>query len=130
MKKILFALLIILALSNITVAQEYQSSYGFTINVPSHWLVLTPDELKNNPDLFDFETADFGGMDKTLVKQVINKIKTGNVEVYFNQNTSNMTFSDNINIIKQIGKIPVKENETLESLRNEFSDMIYSIRFK
>ena len=74
MKKILFTLLIFLALSNITFAKEYQSSYGFSIDVPEHWLVLTPDELKNNPDLFDFENADFGGIDKTLLKQVINKI--------------------------------------------------------
>ena len=112
MKKILFTLLIFLALSNITFAKEYQSSYGFSIDVPEYWLVLTPNELKNNPDLFDFENADFGGLDKTLLKQVINKIKTGNIEVYFNQNTSDIEFSDNINIIKQIGRIPVSRNET------------------
>lgn len=123
MKKILFTVLIFLALSNITFAKEYQSSYGFSIEVPEHWLVLTPNELKNNPDLFDFENADFGGMDKTLLKQHINEIKTGNVEVFFNQNTSDIEFSDNINIIKQIGRIPVNRNET-SKVCNDFEGQL------
>lgn len=89
-------------------SKEYESNYGFNINVPEHWLVLTPTELKENPDLFDFENTDFGNIDKNLLKQIIYKIKTGNIEIYFNQNTSDLTFSNNINILKQIGKMPTE----------------------
>jgi hypothetical protein len=78
MRKIILGLLIFFAAINISFAKEYKSNYGFNINVPEHWLVLTQAELKENPDLFDFENTDFGNIDKNLLKQVINKIKTGN----------------------------------------------------
>jgi hypothetical protein len=111
MKKIISVLLIFFTSSSITFAKEYESSFGFSINVPEHWLVLTPSEIKNNPDLFDFENADFGNIDKNLLKQVINKIKSGKVEYYFNQNTSYGTSSDNINIVKNIGRLPTTIDE-------------------
>ena len=111
MKKIISVLLIFFASSSITFAKEYESSFGFSINVPEHWLVLTQSEIKNNPDLFDFENTDFGNIDKNLMKQVINKIKTGNTEMYINQNTSDYTFSDNINIMKNIGRMPTNIDE-------------------
>ena len=73
-------MLIFFASTNLTFAKVYKSNYGFKINVPEHWLVLTQAELKENPDLFDFENTDFGKIDKNLLKQVINNIKTGNAE--------------------------------------------------
>lgn len=119
MKKIISVLLIFFTSLSITYAKEYESSYGFSINVPENWLVLTPSEIKNNPDLFDFENTDFGKIDKNVLKQVINKIKAGNVELYFNQNTSDYTFSDNINIIKQIGRLPT----TIDEVNKQCNDI-------
>ena len=111
MKKIVFALIILFVIINIAAAKEYESSYGFSINVPEHWLVLTPKEIKENPDLFNFENVDFGNIDKNLIKQVISRVKNGSTEIFFNQNTADFTFTDNINIIKQIGKFPTKNSE-------------------
>jgi hypothetical protein len=71
---------------------------------------LTREELKENPDLFDFDKKSFGNIDKNLLKNIESQIKSGQVEFYFNQNTSDSSFADNINVIKQIGKIP--ENNT------------------
>ncbi len=86
--------------------EEYRSSFGFTVDIPGHWLVLTSQELKENPDLFDFDKKEFGNVDKSHLKNVISQIKSGRVEVYLNQKTSDSNFTDNINVVKQIGKIP------------------------
>ncbi len=90
--------------------KEYQSSFGFTVDIPTHWLVLTSKELKENPDLFDFSEKKFANIDKNLLKDIENRVKSGQVEYYFNQRTSNSRFADNINAMKQIGRIP--ENST------------------
>lgn len=105
-EKTTLLLSLIATAANIAVAAEYDSFYGFRIDVPEHWIVLTRSELRENSDLFDFENADFGNIDKNLIKQVISKIQSGNIEIYLNQNTSDPSFTDNINIIKQAGKIP------------------------
>ena len=94
--------------------KEYQSSFGFTIDIPGHWLVLTRQELKENPDLFDFDKKDFANVDKNLLKNITSEIKSGRVEVYFNQKTSDSSFADNINVAKQIGKIPENNTELRE----------------
>jgi hypothetical protein len=123
MKKYIAPLLLILATTNIPSAKEYESFYGFSINVPEHWLVLTRSELKENSDLFDSERADFGTIDKNLLKQAIAKIQNGNTELYINQNTSDLTFSDNINIMKQAGEIP-EDNKELKKQCNELNTQL------
>ena len=108
MSKIFTGLILFLVASHFAYAKQYTSAYGFTIDVPAHWLVLTPAELKANPDLFNFDKVDFGKLDKNLLKQVLAKIESGNIEIYFNQKTADTSFADNINILKQIGKVPVE----------------------
>ena len=89
-------------------AKEYNSSFGFNVDVPEHWLVLTPDEIKTNPDLFDLENRDFGKIDKDILKQMKTKILNGRVEMYFNQDTSGIEFTDNVNVMKSVGRLPSK----------------------
>jgi hypothetical protein len=55
--------------------KEYQSSFGFTVDIPTHWLVLTRQELKENPDLFDFDKKEFGSIDKNLLKTTLNLVR-------------------------------------------------------
>jgi hypothetical protein len=105
----LVVLLIFIAITPVY-GKEYKSSFGFTVDIPEHWLVLTKEELKENPDLFDFDKKRFVNLDKDLLKSIDSKVKSGQVEFYFNQKTSDSSFADNINVIKQIGKIP--ENNT------------------
>jgi len=95
-------------------AKEYQSSFGFTANIPEHWLVLTRQELRDNPDSFDFDKKQFGNVDKNLLKDAISRIESGRVEIYYNQETSDNVFSDNINVVKTIGRIPENDGELRE----------------
>ncbi len=106
---ILVVLLIFIAVTP-AFGKEYKSSFGFTIDIPTHWLVLTRQELKENPDLFDFDRKEFGSIDKNLLETIASAIKSGRVEFFFNQETSDSRFSDNINVVKQVGKTP--ENDT------------------
>ena len=110
---ILVVLLIFIAVTP-AFGKEYKSSFGFTIDIPTHWLVLTRQELKENPDLFDFDRKEFGSIDKNLLKTIASAIKSGRVEFFFNQQTSDSSFSDNINVVKQVGKIPDNDTQLRE----------------
>jgi len=124
MKKFIIVFLFIFTTANIASGKEYKSSYGFSINVPGHWLVLTREELKENPDLFNFENMDSGNIDKNLLKQVQENIRNGNTEIYFNQNTSDEVFSDNINVLKYPGQLPDANQdmgELCNGLKAEFT---------
>ena len=110
MKRYTLVVLLILIAIIPVYGKEYQSSFGFTLDIPEHWLVLTRQELKENPDLFDFDNKRFGNVDKNFLRNVESQIKSGQVEFYFNKKTSDSSFADNINVYKGIGKIP--ENNT------------------
>lgn len=110
MRRYTLVVLLIFIVITPVYGKEYQSSFGFTVDIPEHWLVLTSKELKENPDLFDFSEKKFANIDKNLLKNIDSKVKSGQVEYYFNQKTSDSSFADNINVIKQVGRIP--ENNT------------------
>ena len=114
MKRYVLVVLFIFITITPVYSKEYQSSFGFTVDIPEHWLVLTRQELKENPDLFDSDKKEFGNLDKNLLKNVVSKIKSGQVEIYFNQKTSDSNFADNINVAKQIGKIPGNNTQLRE----------------
>jgi len=59
--------------------KEYQSSFGFTVDIPEHWLVLTSKELKENPDLFDLSKKKFANIDKNLLKDIDSKVWAGRI---------------------------------------------------
>ena len=52
MRRYTLVVLVIFIFVTPVYGKEYQSSFGFTIDIPEHWLVLTRQELKENPDLF------------------------------------------------------------------------------
>ena len=110
MRRCTLAVLLIFIAITPVYGKEYRSSFGFTVDIPDHWLVLTKEEVKENPDLVDFDKKIFGNVDKNLLKSIDSQIKSGQMEFYFNQKTSDSSFADNINVIKGIGKIP--ENDT------------------
>ena len=114
MRRYIFVVLAISFFITPVNAKEYQSSFGFTVNIPEHWLVLTRQELKDNPDVFDFDKREFGNIDENLLKGVISRIESGSVEIYYNGETSSNFFSDNINVVKTIGRIPENEDELRE----------------
>ena len=129
MRRYILALVIFLVSITTGYGKEYQSSFGFSVDIPEHWLVLTTQELKDNPDLFDLDKLDekkFGKVNRDLLKSVIGRIQSGAVEIYFNQETSDIHFSDNINVVKIIGKIPENDNqlrEVCDSLPEQLSSV-------
>jgi len=121
-----YTLVVLLIFITITpvYGKEYQSSFGFTVDIPEHWLVMTRNEIKENPDLFDFSEERFGNFDKNLLKKMDSMVKSGQVEYYFYQKTSDSSFVDNITVIKPIGKIPennIQLREVYNSLPKQFS---------
>ncbi len=123
MIKIIFSILIFVSWPASLSAETYYSSFGFTINIPTHWLIMSKQEIKDNPDLFDFESGNFKNMDKAMLNQIKNMLSSGKFEVYYNQNTSNTSFDDNINVFKQIGRLPTasESNEACRSAPRELS---------
>ena len=106
MKKMILIILILVSWSATLSAETYHSSFGFTINIPSHWLIVSKQELKDNPDLFNFENEVFKNTDKAMLNQIKNMILSGKVEIYYNQNTINPYFRDNINVFILAGRLP------------------------
>jgi len=118
MKKMIFTILILVSWSASLSAETYHSSFGFTINVPSHWLIVSKQEVKDNPDLFNFENEVFKNTDKAMLNQIKNMILSGKVEIYYYQKTTNPYFRDNINVFILVGRLPQTVSESKQKCRN------------
>jgi hypothetical protein len=79
---------------------------------------MSGDEIKKNPDLFDFDTGPFKNTDKTFLQQIKNKVAQGKAELYFNKKTSDKYFADNISVSKGIGRIPQNNSEMKKECDN------------
>ncbi len=124
MKKLIFVILILVSWSASLSAEIYHSSFGFTANIPSHWLIVSKQEVKDNPDLFIFENEVFKNTDKAMLNQIKTMILSGKVEIYYNQNTTDAYFRDNINVFILIGRLPqtvFESKKTCKSLPGELS---------
>ncbi|OGP54867.1 MAG: hypothetical protein A2Y65_08505 [Deltaproteobacteria bacterium RBG_13_52_11] len=106
MKKILFALIILVVWAPLLSAKTYKSPFGFSIDIPAHWLIMSKQELKDNPDLFNFESKVFKNFNKVMISKIKDMVTSGQTEVYFNKKTANASFTDNINVIKTIERLP------------------------
>lgn len=123
MKRLVMGVLLVV-LAGPALGREYQSAYGFTVEASDDWLVLTPKELKDNPQLFDFDKLQSGTIDPALLEQVIGMVKSGNVEIYLHQKTSDGRFADNVNFLTQAARLPTVAAEvsaTCQELPNELS---------
>lgn len=120
MKRLVMGVLLVV-LAGSALGREYQSAYGFTVEASDDWLVLTPKELKDNPQLFDFDKLQSGTIDPALLEQVIGMVKSGNVEIYLHQKTSDGRFADNVNFLTQAARLPTVAAEVSAELPNELS---------
>jgi hypothetical protein len=124
MRKFALVALLVFILIAPSYAKVYESSFGFTVDVPGHWLVMTAREFRENPDLINFDRSEFGNVNKDLIKNVADKIRSGQIEAYINKKTSDNSFADNINVLKQAGAIPENKTrlrETCNSLPGDLS---------
>jgi hypothetical protein len=106
MRRMALSILLALILVSPVCAKEYRSSFGFTVDLPSHWLVLTKQEVKDNPDLFDFSREAPPNVNKNLLEHIRGQVESGRIEYYLNQKTSDLEFADNIVVTKAPGEIP------------------------
>lgn len=123
MKRLVMAVLLG-ALAWPALGREYQSAYGFTVEASDDWLVLTPKELKDNPQLFDVEKLKGSSIDPALLEQVVGMVRAGQVEIYLHQKTSDARFADNVNFLTQAARLPTAAAEvsaTCQALPNELS---------
>jgi hypothetical protein len=119
MKKIICALIILVAWTSPLLAENYSSPFGFSIDIPSHWLILTKQELKDNPELLNFEGDEFKDFNKDLLNQIKNMVAAGKIEIYINKKTSTVSFNDTINVMKAIERLPQAASEL-----NQYCPMI------
>ena len=103
----------ILLLSIITAhAEIFESKFGFKATIPSDWLILTAEELKKNPDLFNTSHESFKNVDKNVLKDAANRVRQGTNEIYLHKGKgSNRGFTENINVFKVAGRLPRGEPE-------------------
>ncbi|WP_409438971.1 hypothetical protein [Psychromonas sp. GE-S-Ul-11] len=108
-------------------AKQATSDLGYTMQIPDSWSPLTGPEIKANPDLFNFDQIE--GIPPALLEQVIPVIQSGNMALYFIPNNTEdavSSFTDNINVMKQVGSVPNNANELAEvcaSAKSELSSL-------
>ncbi|TNF34329.1 MAG: hypothetical protein EP315_07355 [Gammaproteobacteria bacterium] len=108
MKKILMIWLLLL--TPVTGhALEVTSSFGFKMTLPSYWIALTRDEVRENADMFDLDQVK--DIPEPLLKQVVPMIREGRIELFFRPDGST-EFVDNVNVYKQIGSVADDSNIT------------------
>jgi hypothetical protein len=125
LKKGMVVLFILVIWAASATAETYDSSFGFSINIPSHWLIVSSQELKQNPDLLNFNGKLFANMDKTLLEKLKKMILGGQVEYYYYRNTADSRFADNISVYKRQGQLPQiipESKEVCKVLRDSAKD--------
>ena len=115
MKKLIFAIIIILTWIPSSSAETYFSPFGFSINIPSQWQIVSKEEMKKNSYLLDFESEVYKNVDKTLMEKIKENVPSGEMEYYFNKNTSDTSF--NICVIEEPLALP--KNSSKERICKE-----------
>lgn len=111
MKKFVLIFSILIIWSTQAFGEQYTSPFGFSMNIPSHWLIVSAEEIKKNPDLFNFNKEVFKNVNPSMLEQIKEMAVSGKVELFFNQKTADSSFNDNINVFKRTGKLPQSASE-------------------
>ena len=70
MKKAMLVLTLFLVAAMPAYAKQHSSDFGFTMDIPDGWLVLGREEVKKNPDLFNFDNPQLSGMSKDVIADI------------------------------------------------------------
>ena len=114
-----WCLLILLAVAmfpfQVSIAKQsghYKSALGFEAVVPDGWLLVDSKTLKENPNLLGtLPEEKMKGIDSHLLNVMKGKIKSGEVDMFFNKFNTHLDFSDNVNAQKYIGVLPANDDE-------------------
>ena len=96
-------------------AGEYESGFGFGISVPDVWLVLTRSEIiehagdflgASDERLSGEKTDALGSVPPAMRRDVYNRVRSGEMEVFYRKAPEPGLFVDNVNIMKQSANLP------------------------
>jgi hypothetical protein len=90
------------------VAQAYshESAFGFKIDIPEGWTVVTAEELKKTVDLLGNSSDISPEADPQIMEEVKERIASGDVEFYLRKKGGTVAFVDNVNVSKGGGRVP------------------------
>ncbi len=107
MKKGILAVFICLFCTKIVHAGTYESQFGFSIDLPSHWGIINMKSLKENPGKYSDKRTE--GLLNTHKEQILE----GKAEIYEYLSPDSGTFMDNIFV--QVDHGDLKPIKSLES---------------
>ncbi len=128
MKKVLSVGLMAALLWGMTaVAAVYESDFGFRIDLPSGWTVVSKKGVKEKPEFVAavFEAADkdrtLADLPQNLYTRLKEKIAGGDVEYYYKTDSANFSIS----VFQEPGTIPQPNEvqETCQALPQELSKL-------
>jgi hypothetical protein len=107
-----FVIAMFVLLAGSAEAEDYRSGFGFGISVPDVWLVLTQDEVAKNADLFleDSET-EFEAVPQKMRKVVYERVRSGQLEIFYRREGISGSFVDNVNIMLQPAELPASSEQ-------------------
>ena len=107
MKHVLFVVLMVVTFAPQSYAETYRSSFGFTFDIPDHWIAVTKQEIDENATRFEESSrgSDFASVAPQRMQQTVDHITSGSVEIYLNEETADETFTDNVNITLKSNRI-------------------------
>jgi hypothetical protein len=107
-----FVIAMFVLLAGSAEAEDYRSGFGFGISVPDVWLVLTQGEVAKNADLFleDSET-EFEAVPQKMRKVVYERVRSGQLEIFYRREGISGSFVDNVNIMLQPAELPASSEQ-------------------
>lgn len=94
-----------LCLSFMVGAEEYRSAFGYSINLPSSWIVLSPQTVKKAYKSENLSSLGLESVDRETALEILEKVKSGQVEFYFDKAFSTPAFKNNISVQIADGEI-------------------------
>lgn len=110
-------------------AAEYQSTFGFPFELSKDWLVLTSKEAAGKFEAESLKSLGLEFGDQENMKSVLEKVKSGKVEFYFDRKHSTKDFNNNISVqLADGGEQPTAQdaNEACASLPGEAAGLFGS----
>ena len=97
-------------------AGDYASGFGIGITVPDAYLVLTRDEVRDNADLFadDGEEGDLAAIPAAMRREVFERVRAGQLEIFYRTEGVSVSFVDNVNIMQQDADLPADAGQLAE----------------
>ncbi|MGD1148773.1 MAG: hypothetical protein ABR961_12585 [Thermoanaerobaculaceae bacterium] len=115
MRTAVVSAVVALAVASVAVAKEYRSSFGFAVDVPENWLVLTKQAIAEDAALAAAPDPKVGNINPDILRDLRAKVENGSIEMFFDRTTSDATFADNINILVKPGQAAASPDRVREA---------------